>query len=160
MKIRDPKYLVLLTDDQVIYLNEIIKGKGYNQTEKNRAQILLDADQHHGKIYKRAEIALRSRVDLSTVSTVRREFTEKGLEETVRFHRNANSDIANQKLTGADEAHIIHAACQDAPKGHSHWTLDLLLDYVQPRLSVSIGRDAIARTLKKHGYSLGKTNTI
>jgi len=46
------------------------------------------------------------------------------------------------------EARLIEVACSPAPRGHSRWTIRLLVDEMKIILDEQISREAICRTLK------------
>jgi transposase len=59
------------------------------------------------------------------------------------------------KLTEKQAAHLIAVACSDAPEGHDHWTLRLLVGkVVELSYSESGSYETIRQLLKKHPKTL------
>ena len=94
------------------------------------------------------EIAELYNVHQQTVHTIRKEYSQKGLEATV-FRKKRETPPVAPKITGDVEAKIIALSCSTPPSGRSKWSLRLLagksveLQYVE-----SISHEAVGRLLK------------
>lgn len=154
---RDRK--ILLTDEQVKQLKKTLKSSNVCDTVKDRCRVLLDLDMNHGKQPTYEQCAHRNGVSKTTVDKIIRMFLVGGMDDVLTIKRNANSDNSMRKLDGRAEARIIELACGPAPEGHDRWTLRLLADKSRVVLDEPVGKDAIARALKKTQLGLTKTST-
>ena len=143
------KYIVSLTENERVSLEELTQ-KGKAAARKiNHARILLKADinQENGgwndhQISKALDISRR------TIERVRQRFVEEGLEQAINPRPKNSSKL--KKIDGEAEARLIALACSEAPTGYSRWTLRLLaeqmivLEYVE-----SISHESVRQVLKK-----------
>ena len=137
------KYKVALTEKERLFLNSLIhKGIGKARTI-TRARILLMADE--GKRDK--DIYQTLHTSYSTPHDIRKNYREGGLKRALY---DAPRPGQQRKLTGAQEAQVIAIACTDAPRGYVRWTLDLLVEEVNKKVGVSIGRTAIWKVLLRN----------
>lgn len=148
------KYLIELPTSERKSLEDIVtKGKAPAKTIL-RANILLASDRNATRRMTVAEIAEVYHTTPTTVQTVRSEYSQTGLLETINRKKRETPPVA-PKVTGNVEAHIIALCCSEPPKGYSRWTVRLLatrcveLGYVE-----SINYSTISRTLKKTNLSL------
>ena len=148
------KYVVELTIEERKQLEELINRGKVEGYKIQHAQVLLKADEgEHGLTWKDEDIANAFCCHVTTVENIRRRFIEFGLEAALaRAKRGPNK----RKLDGDAEAHLIAAACSEAPAGQSRWTLRLLADrLVELGIVESVSHMTISRTLKKTNLSLG-----
>ena len=148
------KYVVELIIEERKQLEKLINRGKIEGYKIQHAQVLLKADQaKHGLSWKDEEIANAFGCHVTTVENIRRRFIEFGLEVALaRVRRGPNK----RKLDGDAEAHLIAAACSEAPAGRSRWTLRLLADrLVELGIVESVSHMTISRTLKKTNLSLG-----
>lgn len=146
---RDAKYVVTLTNEERQQLQELVdEGRG-SKSARQRARVLLKADQTEGApAWPDERVAEFAEVSLSTVHRVRQGFVEEGFEAVLR--RKPSPQRQYRKLDGAAEARLIATACSEAPQGRSRWTLKLLADkLVELEVVESISRECVRRTLKK-----------
>jgi transposase len=95
-----------------------------------------------------AAIAGALDVSTSTVSRVRRQFVQTGLEATLA--RKRPDRVYERRLDGAQEAHLIALACSTPPDGQSQWSLRLLADeLVHREVVATISYETVRQTLKK-----------
>ena len=149
------KYLVELSAQERAYLEGLV-GKGrVLALKRQRAQILLKADQGAlGPAWTDERIVEAFGVNVRTVERVRERLVERGLEDSLV--RRASQRAPRTKLDGAGEARLIALACSAAPRGRRRWTIRLLADkLVELQVVDSIGREAVRLTLKKTNLSLG-----
>ena len=143
------KYIVRLNEDERNELTRLVKTGKAAAYRRQRAQILLKADENrpNGSLQDK-DIAESLDVGVSTVERVRRRLVEKGFEKVLE--REPQSRSRQPCLDGEQEAQLIALSCSEPPEGHSRWTLRLLagqmvaLEYVD-----SVGRETVRKTLKK-----------
>ena len=150
---------ILLSDDQVKELKKVLKSTKVCDTIKCRCRVLLDLDMNHGTQYTYEQCANRHGISKTTVGSVIDKFSSGGLDAVLTIKRSINSDNANRKVDGRAESRIIQLACGPAPEGHGRWTLRLLADKSKVVLDEPVGKDAIARVLKKTKSDPTETNT-
>jgi hypothetical protein len=122
------------------------------------ARILLMADADHplGR-YTDQQIAKAQGVHVNTVARVRQAFVLRGQGAIDRKRR--VSPPVPPKMDGAAEARLIALCCSQPPAGRRRWTMTLLADeMVKRKLIVSIGREAVRRTLKKTACGRGRSS--
>lgn len=147
------KYEINLSSKERKELLRVVKGGKHPARAIMRANILLASDRSGKKPMTVAEIAATFNTTHTTIQTVKREYTEHGLERAVTRKKRATPPVP-PKITGEVEAHIIAMACGEPPKGYAKWTLRLLaakcveLGYVS-----SISHTAVGSLLKKTSLS-------
>jgi len=145
------KYIVTLTKQEKITLNEIIDKGKHTSEKRKRAQALLFANEN----YTDEMIAERTGLSRRGLEQLRQRFVEEGFEITLkgkpRGHR-------QKILSGEDEARLITLVCSPKPDGRTRWSLRLLADtwktlaYTDTK---TVSYATIRRTLKKTNLSLG-----
>ena len=156
---RKKKYIISLTDDELLTLKSVIRKKSTNRTIKCRCQILIDLDEAHGKQFTQQQCAKSTGVCLSTVYNVIKYYVDGGIEKVLTMDRNVNSDNSRRKLDGRAEAKLIEMACGPVPQGYARWSLRLLEDKAKVELEVPVSKDTIGRALKKTNLDLTKVTT-
>lgn len=137
------KYNVELSEADKTILSSLIRKGTAKARTITRARILLLADE--GKLDR--EIINALHVATSTPHDIRKRFTEGGIKRAIY---DAPRPGQKRKLSGKQEAEVIATASSTAPKGYSHWTLDLLTEEVNENIGVKIGRTAIWRVLLRN----------
>lgn len=150
---RTKVYVVELSEDERRALRALLRGGTAPARLRNRAQILLHAEE--GK--SDGEIAAALHTSMSTVWRIRKRFCEDGvhgaLYEVVR-------PGGERKLSGEQEAYVVALACSTPPHGRNEWTMQLLADQVVTLGMVeTISDETIRRTLKRGASSHGSTNS-
>lgn len=143
------KYPVVLTGPQRQQLQDLI-GAGTAPARKlTHARILLKADQSPGgPAWVDDAIAEAVEVSQPTVSRIRKQFVEQGLEAALA--RRAPRRGYARKLDGKQEAHLIALTCGAPPVGHTRWSLRLLADrLVELEIAEDISYQTVRRILKK-----------
>jgi transposase len=156
---RKKTYIISLSDDELKALKSVIRKKSTSRTIKCRCQVLIDLDVAHGKQFTQEQCAKSTGVCRATVYNVIKYYVDGGIEKTLSYDRNINSDNARRKLDGRAEAKLIEIACGPTPEGHSRWTLRLLEDKAKVELEIPVSKDTIGRALKKTNCDLTKTTT-
>ena len=152
---RNPKFVVRLDESERGCLQEMVdRGKG-SRTIRNRALILLKADEGvHGPAWADTKIAEAFDVGVRTVERTRRLLVVEGFEAVLA--RKPSPNRPYRKLDGVQEAELVKLACSKPPKGRACWTLQLLADrLVERKVVASIGREAVRTTLQKTTSSRG-----
>ena len=152
---KEAKYVVRLLHEERGQLENLVGRGRVAKATRQRAQILLRADQgEEGRGTVDEAIADLVGVSLSTVHRVRQQFVEEGLEASL--YRKPATNRQYRKLHGVQEAHLVALACSPPPAGRVCWTMQLLADkLVELEIVESIGREAVRTTLKKTCFSPG-----
>lgn len=148
------RYPVRLTPSERDHLRQLIAAGTESARKLIHARILLKADQgEDGPAWVDERIAEAVEVSQPTVSRVRRQYVEQGLDAAL--NRRAPSREYHRKLDGDQEAHLIAVACSAPPKGQARWSLRLLADkLVELEVVESVSYQTVRRTLKKTNSSL------
>jgi transposase len=148
------KYRINLPAEERKLALETKRNLQNSQTIRNRAEILLLADESIGKIATNKEIALRVGVSVITVYNTLKDYCREGAEEVLKYAKRAEPPRA-RLVSGEKEARIIAVACGEPPKGYSRWTVRLLTEKVLELEILEEGsRETVRRTLKKLNLSL------
>ena len=149
------KYVVRLTDTERAQLQELLAAGTAPARKLTHARILLKADQGpSGPGWVDARIAEAVEVSQPTISRVRQQYVEQGLEAAL--NRRAPRRDYVRKLDGAQEAHLVAVACSAPPPGHVRWTLRLLADkLVELEVVDTVSYQTVRRVLKKTRSSRG-----
>jgi hypothetical protein len=141
-------YVVRLTKQERVELQNVVKKlKGTGQKVR-RAQILLKADAD-GSQWTDERIAEAFSCRTRTVERLRQRFVEQGFEETLNRVERKQAPVA-KLLTGDQEARIIATRLGPPPQGYNNWTLRLLArQVVALEIVDSVSYETVRRTLKK-----------
>ena len=152
---REAKHIVELSAEERAELQELVDRGRRSKTIRQRAAILLRADQGEGGLaWPDAKIAEALQVGLSTVERARKRLVEAGFEVALVHQPSPNRQY--RKLDGAQEAQLVKLACSPAPAGRAKWTMALLADrLVQLQVVGSISAETVRTTLKKTCSSPG-----
>lgn len=143
------KYPVVLTGPQRQHLQEFI-GAGTAPARKlTHARVLLKADQGaEGPAWVDDTIAEAVEVSQPTVSRIRRQYVEQGLEAAL--DRRPPRRVYARKLDGKQEARLIALTCGTPPVGQARWSLRLLADkLVELEIAEAVSYQTVRRILKK-----------
>jgi transposase len=145
------RYIVNLTRPEREALEQLVKRARVSGVKRQRATILLRADDD----LTDQEIAEELQVGVRTVARVRQRCIDRGVEASLE---RKPQDIPSRprKLDGAAEARLTQIACSEAPQGRSRWTLSLLADkLVELKVFASVSKSTVQRGLKKARSSPG-----
>jgi hypothetical protein len=147
---------IYLTEEEQVYLKEIVRKGVHNSHTITRARVLLMLDRtgksDHVRYKRTAEYA---NISVQAVYNMRDEFLANHDIESYLTRKKRETPPITPKINGEIEARIIAEACSAPPKGHSRWTLRLLSErVVQLELVDSISHMTIQRILKKRNISL------
>ncbi len=144
------KYPVILTEAQREQLTSLIAAGTAPARKLTHARILLKANQSpEGPGWVDEQVAEAVEVSQPTVSRVRKQYFEEGLEAAL--NRRPPNRVYHRKLDGEKEARLIALACSEPPEGQARWSLRLLaeklveLEIVEEEVSYQ----TVRRTLKK-----------
>lgn len=145
----EKKYIVRLTEDERLHLENLIHTGKVAASKRLHAQILLKADVGDlGDKWQDKQISEAFGITIRTVERIRERLVKEGLESAL--NRATSARVRERKIDGENEAHLVALMCRDAPDGRSRWTLRLLgqsmveLGYVE-----NISHETIRQALKK-----------
>jgi transposase len=148
------KYPVILDETERDNLKSLIAAGTAPARKLTHARILLKADQSpQGPAWVDEEVAEAVEVSQPTVSRVRKQYFEEGLEAAI--NRCPPNREYHRKLDGEQEARLVALACSEPPEGQARWSLRLLaermveLDVVED-LSYQTVRRTLKNTLSSH----------
>ncbi len=149
------KYRVTLTEDERTMLTTLINAGTAPARTLTHARILLKADEGPGGPgWVDAAIVEAVEVSQPTISRIRKQFVEEGLEAALE--RRAPRRVYPRKLDGDQEAHLIALTCGEPPAGHVRWSMRLLAaKLVELEIVEAISHQTVRRTLKKTNSSPG-----
>ena len=138
---------IYLTEEEQVYLKEIVRKGVHNSHTITRARVLLMLDRtgksDHVRYKRTAEYA---NISVQAVYNMRDEFLANHDIESYLTRKKRETPPIAPKINGEIEARIIAEACSAPPKGHSRWTLRLLSErVVQLELVDSISHMTIQR---------------
>jgi transposase len=149
------KYPVTLTRTEREHLKSVIAAGTAPARKLTHARILLKADQGpEGPAWVDDAVAEAVEVSQPTVSRVRKQYVEEGLEAALN-RRPPNREY-HRKLDGQQEARLVALACSEPPEGQARWSLRLLADKLLELEIVEeeVSYQSVRRTLKKTSLSL------
>jgi len=124
-------------------LTQIVSRGKENTRVITRSRVLLLADE--GKtdpeIYEYLSLSPK------TPYEIRKRYVQGGLTRALYDLPRPGQP---RKLNGIQEATVVAIACTKAPKGYVRWTMDLLVEEVQKKLKVGIGRTAVYKVLLRN----------
>lgn len=144
------KYIVRLTEEERLELQEVIKKLKGTSQKVRRAQILLKADAE-GPNWTDQRIAEAFGCRVQTVEKIRQRLVERGFRETLDGVQRLKPPTENL-LNGDQEARVIAMRLGTPPQGYANWTLRLLArKVVELEIVESISHETVRQTLKKTG---------
>jgi transposase len=146
------RYIINLSKEERLGLEDLLARKRLSKLKVQRIQILLKADDG----LTDDEVADEVGVGTATVERIRKRAVLEGIAAALD-RRPQNGISRPPKLDGRAEAHLVTLACSDPPEGFSRWTLSLLADkLVELRVVDSVSRTTVHRRLKKTTSSHGR----
>jgi transposase len=149
------KYPVILNDTERDELKRLIAAGTAPARKLTHARVLLKTDQGpEGPGWVDDAVAEAVEVSQPTVSRVRKQYVEEGLEAALN-RRPPNREY-HRKLDGKQEARLVALACSEPPEGRARWSLRLLADKLVELEIVEeeVSYQTVRRTLKKTNSSL------
>jgi transposase len=137
------RWIVKLTDDERVQLDELVAGGTLGARKMKRALTLQLADQS----WLDLDIAEAVRSGTSTVYRTRRRYVEEGLEAALS---EAQRPGGLRKITAEDEAILVAQACSKPPEGRAKWTMQILADcLIVLTDQESVSAETVRRRLKE-----------
>lgn len=144
-------YVVNLTPDENAALEELVKRDRVSGLKRQRASILLKANQG----LTDEEIADELEVGVATVERVRRRCVEQGIEACLDRKPQSNPS-RSRKFDGESEARLVQLACTEPPPGRARRTISLLgSKLVELKVFETVSKSSVQRVLRKTKLSLG-----
>jgi hypothetical protein len=149
------KYVVLLTEGDRDQLRQLLAAGTAPARKLAHARVLLKADKGPGGPgWVDAAIADAVEISQPTISRIRQQFVEAGLEAAL--DRRAPRRVYLRKLDGEQEARLIALTCGEPPAGQARWTLRLLAEkLVELEIVAAVSHQTVRRVLKKTNSSPG-----
>ena len=143
------KYIVSLTPEERIELEQITTTGKAAAYRMNHARILLKADTNQVEGgWTDAAISAALDISVATIERVRQQFVETSL--AAALSRQVQQNRKSRCLDGEQEAHLIALTCGDPPEGSARWSLRLLADQmVELEYVERVSHETIRQTLKK-----------
>jgi len=144
------KYHVRLSEEDRTTLLDLVSKGSASARSIMHANVLLAADENSPSGRKsEIEIAELFHVNKQTVHTIRKQYSEKGLDAAISRKKRETPPV-EPKITGEVEAKIIALSCSTPPTGRAKWSLRLLADKaVELQYIDSVSHEAVGRLLKK-----------
>jgi transposase len=149
------QYAVRLSEGERDELSTLISAGTAPARKLHHARILLKANEGPvGPAWPDQRIADAVEVSQPTVSRVRKQYVEEGLEAAL--NRRMPARPPQRKLSGEQEARLIALACGAPPTGRVRWSLRLLADkLVELAIVEEVSYRTVGRVLKKTNSSRG-----
>lgn len=142
------KYIVRLSSEEKLILEEIVKKLKGSSQKVVRAQILLKADAN-GADWPDEKIAEAYGCRIQTVENVRKRLVTEGFEITVNGKRPLKPP-REKLLSGEQEAQVIAMRLGSPPAGYGSWSLMLLKkQLIELNIVETISHETVRQTLKK-----------
>jgi hypothetical protein len=142
------KYIVRLSIEERIILEEIVSKLKGTSEKIRRAQILLKADAN-GPNWPDQKIAEAFSCSRRSVEIIRERLVTDGFE-AILSRRKREEPPRKKLLDGKQEAQLLAMRLGSPPKGYGSWSLRLLANQmVALEITESISHETIRRTLKK-----------
>ena len=146
---RQKQWVVTLSDEERQQLTDMTRKGVHSARVMTRARLLLLSDQ--GLLDR--DVAERQGVSTVTVASIRRKYTEGGLQ-TALYER---ARPKQPPKLGAQQTALLIAEVCSTPEGRETWTMQLLADrLVTLGVVESISDETVRRTLKKTRSNRGR----
>lgn len=139
------KYILKLTPEERASLTELVKKKRISAVRRERALIMLKADE--GLVD--TEIVEDVGVGIRTAERVRKRAVLEGVMAALERQKQT-APSRPPKLDGRAEAQLVQIACSEPPEGQARWTLSLLAGkLVELEVVDTVSLTTVHRRLKK-----------
>jgi transposase len=135
-------HIVSLSHKEEKDLNKLMKQGVHSARVYQRALILCNAN----KQMKDNVIAECINCSISHVARTRQRYCTYGMEYALYDNSRSGRPA---RITAKDKACVVALACTDAPKGYSHWTVDLLVERIKQE-GINMGRTKLWMTLQEN----------
>jgi transposase len=148
------RYIVRLSEQERIELENIVKKGAGGAFRIRHAQILLHSDVNQGNVHSAEAIAQMLHCKSGTVYDVRKRLVEQGFNAALTRKKREISPTP-KLFDGESEARLIALACSPPPEGRARWTLHLLASRaVELQIVPHCSHNAVHDVLKKTNLSL------
>jgi homeodomain-containing protein len=148
VKVYMKKYIVRLSTEERVILEDVIKKLKGGSQKAMRAKILLKADAN-GSNWPDEKIAEAYGCRVRTIENVRKRLLTEGFEVTLNGKKPPNPP-RTKLLSGEQEAELIAMRLGTPPAGYGSWTLKLLRDQmIALEIVETISHETVRQTLKK-----------
>ena len=149
------KYIVRLTDEERLKLQEIVRVGKAEAYKIKHANILLKADANKDN-WTDSQIAKAFCCHQNTVHGIRKRMVLEGFESALGRKRQ-KSPSRKRILDGEAEARLIATSLSSPPEGCSRWTLRMLADkLIELEVVEEISHETVRTTLKKREFDIRK----
>ena len=147
------KYVVRLSSLERIDLQRTVKTGRVAPIKRQRAQILLYADQgKEGSSMMNTKIAQQLDISIKTVERACKRLVEVGLPTCLERVPHLSKP---RKMDGEKEAQLVAISCMDSPEGTNRWTLKLLASrFIELGYVESVSPETVRQVLKKRHKTL------
>jgi transposase len=135
-------HIVSLTKKEKEELDAILHTGSHPAVVIQRAQILLKTD----RPLKDKVIAEHLDCTSEHVARIRQRYCKYGLERALFDAQRSGRPII---FRAKEKASVVALACTKAPKGYSHWTLDLLVEEAKKE-KIKVGRTKVWTIMKEN----------
>lgn len=136
-------HIISLTEKEKGELKALLGRGSHPAVVIQRAQILLKADRQ----LKDKVIAEHLDCTPEHVARIRQRYCKYGLGRALfDAQRSGRPIIFREK----EKTRIVALACTQAPKGYSHWTLDLLVEEAKEKEKIEMGRTKVWTIMKEN----------
>lgn len=147
------KYIVRLSSQERIDLQRMVKTGRVAAIKRQRAQILLFADQEQeGLSMMNTQIAQQLDISIKTVERACKRLIEVGFPTCLERVPRPSTP---RKMDGEKEAQLVAISCMDSPEGTNRWTLKLLTSrFIELGYIESVSPETVRQVLKKRHQTL------
>ena len=141
------KYIVRLSEEERITLEEVVKKLKGSSQKVLRAQVMLKADAN-GAGWIDQKISEAFDCTIKTVENIRDRLVTEGFEIALNGKKPPNPP-RSKILSGEQEAQLIAMRLGSSPSGYGSWTLRLLQNQmIELEIIDSISHETVRQTLK------------
>src|SRR3990167_7136660 len=141
------KYIVRLSEEERITLEEVVKKLKGSSQKVLRAQVMLKADAN-GAGWIDQKISEAFDCTIKTVENIRDRLVTEGFEIALNGKKPPNPP-RSKILSGEQEAQLIAMLLGSSPSGYGSWTLRLLQNQmIELEIIDSISHETVRQTLK------------
>jgi transposase len=147
-----------LTEEQVEYLETLLRDEKTSVTIRKRAEILMALQKRFQMKRSYNQIALDLNIAVATVRNTNKRLNNLGFDQCMKYQRNANSNAAS-KLDKAQKEALLQLATSKPPEGSKKWTLRLLCaKAVEDKVFEQVSIETVRRVLKQAKSSIANKN--
>jgi hypothetical protein len=156
MKTKTYRIPINLKEDDLIYINSILRSNKATKREKQRARLLMKV--HNNRVdhlgLTEGNIAKEENVAYSTLENLKTKFNEtKSIEAVIK--RKPYIPLASKaKVKNENKLEIIDIALSPPPKGKKRWSYRMIGDSYNKKNSEKISHTSVATILKDQNIQI------